>query len=170
MCDALVNAMRCYCDEQHDWLKMREEWIPYYRYYSDTFDNCVCGQQVKEMCQIQHKRTKKVLFVGNKCIDQFSKTALCSNCNIYPLEKNTHIACALCRRKDTRPSGDLLFGKYKGMSYADVFSKDRDYCSWVLEKVDFSDEHFREFLKRKYYEIKGRPYQDPKLLDRFFKR
>jgi len=170
MCDDLVNAMRSYCEEQYDWLKMRDEWIPLYRYTDEVGTHCICGQRIKELCEIQHKRTKVVLTVGNKCIDQFDATALCPMCDTYPLEKNTHAVCALCRRKDTRPSCELPFGKYKGVSYASVFSKDRDYCSWVLENVDFRDEHFREFLKRKYYEIKGRPYQDPKPLDRFFKR
>lgn len=162
MCDALVNAMREYCDEKYDWVKMRAEWIPYYRYIDETYDRCICGQQVKEMCQIQHKRTGVKLYVGNKCINQFNATALCSNCNIYPLEKNTHAVCELCRRKDTRPSGDLLFGKYKGKSYADVFESDGRFCLWVLETRDYRDTHFREYLKRKYFEINGRHYQDEK--------
>jgi hypothetical protein len=169
MCDKLIEGMRDFCNEQEDWLKMRDEWIPFYRFKAEVPDRCVCGQQIIEMCEIQHIRSKKRLWVGNKCIDQFGATALCSSCNTYPLEKNTHAACSNCKRKETRPSGFVLCGKYKGRSYRDVFDKDRMYSSWVLEQNTFYDKHFREFLRRRYYELKGREYGEA-TLDNLFKK
>jgi len=38
---------------------------------SEEFDNCPCGQEIKEHCYIENARTGKQTYVGNVCINRF---------------------------------------------------------------------------------------------------
>lgn len=38
---------------------------------SEDFDNCPCGQQIKEHCFIENRITKHRTFVGNVCVNRF---------------------------------------------------------------------------------------------------
>lgn len=38
---------------------------------SDEFDNCPCGQEIKEHCYIRNKYTGNQTYVGNVCINNF---------------------------------------------------------------------------------------------------
>lgn len=38
---------------------------------SDEFDNCPCGQEIKEHCYIKNKITGHKTYVGNVCINRF---------------------------------------------------------------------------------------------------
>ena len=38
---------------------------------SDEFDNCPCGQEIKEHCYIENKLTGQKTYVGNVCINRF---------------------------------------------------------------------------------------------------
>jgi hypothetical protein len=38
---------------------------------SDEFDNCPCGQEIKEHCFIKNRMTGQSTYVGNVCINRF---------------------------------------------------------------------------------------------------
>ncbi|MFB0774645.1 hypothetical protein [Aeromonas salmonicida] len=38
---------------------------------SEEFDNCPCGQQIKEHCHIENRITGNKTYVGNVCINRF---------------------------------------------------------------------------------------------------
>ncbi len=40
---------------------------------SDEFDNCPCGQEIKEHCYIRNRVTGRNTYVGNVCIRRFLK-------------------------------------------------------------------------------------------------
>jgi hypothetical protein len=38
---------------------------------NDEFDNCPCGQRIKELCFIQNQLNRSKTYVGNVCVNQF---------------------------------------------------------------------------------------------------
>lgn len=160
MSASLIDALRLYCKEQDDYDMMIQEWIVSYRVYTDEPQTCICGQYpINELCYIIHKETDQTLCIGNKCIEHFGTYGICPECEIYEIDKITHHKCKSCRRKETRPSGRILFGKYKGMLYKNVWDKDVSYCNWVLKTIDFKDIHFRNYLIRAFYLKNKRPFK-----------
>jgi len=49
----------------------RQEWVLVGIEISEEFDNCPCGQDIKEHCWIQNKLTNHKTYVGNVCINRF---------------------------------------------------------------------------------------------------
>jgi hypothetical protein len=49
----------------------RTEWKLIAVEISDEFDNCPCGQEIKEHCYIENTRTGHKTYVGNVCINRF---------------------------------------------------------------------------------------------------
>ncbi|WP_434701108.1 hypothetical protein [Pseudomonas sp. D1-36] len=49
----------------------RQEWTLVGIEISEEFDNCPCGQDIKEHCWIQNKLTGHKTYVGNVCINRF---------------------------------------------------------------------------------------------------
>ena len=49
----------------------RREWSLVGVEISDEFDNCPCGQDIKEHCYIENKLTGQKTYVGNVCINRF---------------------------------------------------------------------------------------------------
>ncbi len=49
----------------------RREWDLTGFEYSEEFDNCPCGQQIKEHCLIHNRITGRDTYVGNVCINRF---------------------------------------------------------------------------------------------------
>lgn len=47
------------------------EWVLESVEISDEFDNCPCGQQIKEHCYIRNTLNGNHTYVGNKCIKKF---------------------------------------------------------------------------------------------------
>ena len=169
MCEALRNGIREYTDEKEDWFKMRQEFIVMGSTHiedDEEFENCVCGQKIKELCYLRHKRTKEEVIVGNSCIHQFCEDTnlrpLCDDCEIYPVKETTHTKCVSCRRKATRPSGFVKFGKFKNSGYDWVWKKDPMYCMWVLNEAQQYDQHFANFCKRRYLEKFCEEYKNSK--------
>lgn len=54
-----------------DFETARTEWKLLAVEISDEFDNCPCGQEIKEHCYIENSRTGKQTYVGNVCINRF---------------------------------------------------------------------------------------------------
>lgn len=54
--------------EFHDAIK---EWRLVGVEISEEFDNCPCGQEIKEHCYIENKSTGHKTYVGNICINRF---------------------------------------------------------------------------------------------------
>jgi len=151
MCESLLEALRDYSEEQKDYDKMIGEWIVSFREYSEEPQTCICGQYpINELCYIIHKKTNERLCLGNRCIEHFGTNGICPECKIYEIDKITHHKCNNCRRKESRPTGLVLFGKHKGKEYEVVWNKDESYCDWVLNTPDFKDIHFRNYLLRAF--------------------
>jgi len=49
----------------------RREWILVGIEVSEEFDNCPCGQDIKEHCYIKNKLNGNTTYVGNVCINRF---------------------------------------------------------------------------------------------------
>lgn len=49
----------------------KEEWQLVEIEYSEAWDNCPCGQEIKKLCYIKNKFTKVKTYVGSTCIDNF---------------------------------------------------------------------------------------------------
>jgi hypothetical protein len=62
------------------WDKAKKEWFLFTIYEEKS--NCVCGHFIVENCLIQNKLNKKMLVVGNSCINHFQESWLVvpSNC------------------------------------------------------------------------------------------
>jgi len=54
-----------------DFESARTEWKLVAVEISDEFDNCPCGQEIKEHCYIENTRTGNKTYVGNVCINRF---------------------------------------------------------------------------------------------------
>jgi hypothetical protein len=54
-----------------DFETARTEWKLVAVEISDEFDNCPCGQEIKEHCYIENASTGKQTYVGNVCINRF---------------------------------------------------------------------------------------------------
>lgn len=49
----------------------RREWILVGIEVSEEFDNCPCGQEIKEHCYIKNQLNGNTTYVGNVCINRF---------------------------------------------------------------------------------------------------
>lgn len=49
----------------------RTEWDLVAVEVTDEFDNCPCGQNIKEHCYIQNRLTQHTTYVGNVCVNRF---------------------------------------------------------------------------------------------------
>ena len=49
----------------------RREWELIAVEISDEWDNCPCGQEIKEHCYIRNRHTGATTYVGNICINRF---------------------------------------------------------------------------------------------------
>ncbi len=54
-----------------DFESARKEWKLVGVEISEEFDNCPCGQDIKEHCHIENAITKNKTYVGNVCINRF---------------------------------------------------------------------------------------------------
>jgi hypothetical protein len=54
-----------------DFNTARTEWILIGIEVSEEFDNCPCGQEIKEHCYIQNQLNGNTTYVGNICINRF---------------------------------------------------------------------------------------------------
>lgn len=54
-----------------DFETARTEWRLVAVEISNEFDNCPCGQEIKEHCYIENSRTGHKTYVGNVCINRF---------------------------------------------------------------------------------------------------
>ena len=48
-----------------------QEWRLAGVYLTEEWDNCPCGQEIKEHCEISNRLTGQCTFVGNVCINRF---------------------------------------------------------------------------------------------------
>lgn len=55
----------------NDFNLARSEWILIGVEASEEFDNCPCGQQIKEHCYIRNTINGNTTYVGNVCINRF---------------------------------------------------------------------------------------------------
>lgn len=53
----------------NNFYQAREEWELIGVEVSEEFDNCPCGQAIKEHCYIRNKRNGHKTYVGNVCIN-----------------------------------------------------------------------------------------------------
>jgi len=54
-----------------DFNTARTEWAMIGVEISEEFDNCPCGQEIKEHCYIQNQLNGNTTYVGNVCINRF---------------------------------------------------------------------------------------------------
>lgn len=54
-----------------DWAAAKKEWKLVGVEVSDEFDNCPCGQEIKEHCYIKNSLNGNTTYVGNVCINRF---------------------------------------------------------------------------------------------------
>ncbi len=49
----------------------KKEWQLYGIELQEDWDNCPCGQRIKELCHIQNVLNDNRIYVGNVCVNQF---------------------------------------------------------------------------------------------------
>ncbi len=54
-----------------DWSAAKKEWALAGVEISEEFDNCPCGQEIKEHCYIRNRLNGNTTYVGNICINRF---------------------------------------------------------------------------------------------------
>lgn len=57
--------------ESQEFNRAGDEWKLIGIEVSEEFDNCPCGQQIKEHCYIENGVTGRTTYVGNVCINRF---------------------------------------------------------------------------------------------------
>lgn len=57
--------------ETYNFSTARNEWKLIGVEINDEFDNCPCGQRIKELCYIQNKINNNRTYVGNVCVNLF---------------------------------------------------------------------------------------------------
>lgn len=90
--------------ESKDFNIARAEWILIGFEVSDEFDNCPCGQEIKEHCYIQNQLNGNTTYVGNVCISRF----------IGIETGNLFVGLRRIDEDDTaNPNKELIFHAYK---------------------------------------------------------
>lgn len=54
-----------------DFKSAKQEWDLVHIEFHEEWDNCPCGQEIKEMCFIRNRLTGNETHVGNVCINRF---------------------------------------------------------------------------------------------------
>lgn len=54
--------------KESDFTKLREEWELTDVLKQESWNECLCGKEIKELCYIKNKFNNNVLIVGNECI------------------------------------------------------------------------------------------------------
>lgn len=68
--EALIDALLA-LSESDDWAEAQREWRFAAAWYEEEWDNCLCGTEIKERCEIQNVRNHNQAIVGNVCINRF---------------------------------------------------------------------------------------------------
>lgn len=58
-------------NEQNNFSAACNEWDVLYFDLSEYWDNCPCGQDIKELCYIKNSLNGNTTFVGNVCVNKF---------------------------------------------------------------------------------------------------
>jgi len=105
----------------------RREWSLIGIEISEEFDECPCGQEIKEHCHIKNSLTGEVTYVGNVCINRF-------------LQIDTGATFAGLRRiakDDTANANDDLIEHAQRLGY--LFDKEYDFLKSTVRKRKLSD-------------------------------
>lgn len=57
--------------ESKDFKIAKSEWVLDFVEVHDKWDQCPCGQAIKELCHIRNTINGNRIYVGNTCVDQF---------------------------------------------------------------------------------------------------
>lgn len=98
-----------------DYATAKKEWVLIDIEYSEELDFCPCGQKIKEKCYIQNNITKKITYVGNKCINKF--LGIDTGKSFYSLKQ-------IIKNIDKKPNEDLIKWAHE-LGYID--DRDRNF-------------------------------------------
>lgn len=124
--------------------------------FPDLTNRCECTHKISidNNCYIRHIETKKILVVGNCCINKFQIKKKCSLCQSIHKRFKSHI-CTTCEKVEKFKSKEaikqfkelekikkrkVLFGKYKSLTIHEVYDRDLNYFNWCVSK-------YNEYLK-----------------------
>jgi hypothetical protein len=111
-------------------------------YVTEEWDNCPCGQDIKEHCEILNKVTGSHTFVGNVCINRF-------------INLGTATLFAGLRRLRDDPSANanealIAYAQARGFLYANEF----DFLARTARKRNLSEKQlaWKEKISRRIVE------------------
>lgn len=139
---------------------------------------CLCHKDIVENCYIEHIYCKKVLVIGNCCVDEILESdrmrirILDDKSDKSEKEKEKSEKTVKKSKKRAREKSDksdksdkgqkdqsykydnstiIKFGKHRGSSFAYVKANDRTYCNWAKKEENPTGQlyHFVQWLKNK---------------------
>lgn len=105
----------------------KKEWKLYHVELSDEFDQCPCGQQIKEICYIKNTINENTTHVGNVCVKQFIGI---DTGNLFDGLKR------IIQDIDANPNEDLIMYSFE-LGY--IFESEYKFLNDIKRKRNFSE-------------------------------
>lgn len=113
--------------ESKDFDSARSEWKLTGFEFSEEFDNCPCGKEIKEHCYIRNLRNHNQTYVGNICIKRFMDI---DTGNLFDGLKRITLD------KSANPNEDLIKHAYE-LGY--IFEREYDFLMSTRRKRKLSE-------------------------------
>lgn len=109
-----------------DFNTAKKEWVLVGIELSEEFDNCLCGQKIKEHCYIRNQINGNTTYVGNVCIKNFIGI---DTGNLFSGLKR------IVSDKTANPNGDLIIYAYQ-LGY--IYKKEYKFLMETRRKRNLS--------------------------------
>ena len=105
----------------------------------DNFDNCPCGQRIKELCYIKNDKNGNKTYVGNVCINRFIGI---DTGNLFDGLKR------IAKDTQANPNEDLIINAYN-LGY--IHEDEYEFLMQINRKRKFSDKQmaWKEKINRR---------------------
>ena len=149
MCSELRTAIFERSIEKIDWNRASAEWSSGTRWTEEDWERCVCGEHIKERCEIIHRITHESLIIGNRCINQFHDVLpLCEYCEVNCVPTIVSRYCVRCRVPSARPDRTIHHGYFVGKTFRDAYDENPAFCKWELQNgLSTKNPQFTAFLE-----------------------
>ena len=132
-------------------------------YEDDNTNYCICGHVIHNLFFIKHKPTGVQVQVGSECVKKIDKNLykritsdnfclLCDDAIGKKLTIHKQGFCSdTCKKNNPIGTWTCYFNKHKGLTYNDIFKKDRQYFKILLDNVDTLHDSIKNWIIIKLY-------------------
>jgi len=113
--------------QSDDFYHAKKEWLLVDVEINEDWDNCPCGQDIKELCYIQNQLNGNKTYVGNVCINRFLE--IDTGCLFDGLKR-------IAKDDNANANQDLIVHAYK-LGY--IFEKEYQFLMSIKLKRKLSD-------------------------------